>query len=196
MHTKKLEEFGISIIGGQIIRRIEVENPEFETVEDSSRKTVVAKTVGYGLIEEQNIVIKDYKNKVDDAKYTKKGDIVIKLSAPYNAAYITEENEDMLVSSFCAIIRSTEHIDPYFLLACLNSEFCQKQLIKSVSGALIGILNSTKLKSLEIPFVNEQKQKEIGNLFKRTIENKVTMQKILLLEEERINAFIEILGEE
>ena len=38
-------------------------------------------------------------------KFTKEGDVVVKLSTPYNATYVTKENEGLAVPSFCAIIR-------------------------------------------------------------------------------------------
>ena len=195
MRTKKLEEFGVEIIGGQIIRRIEIEDREIEQVEDPSRKTIVAKTIGYGTIEKENIVEKDYKTLVDDAKYTRSGDIIVKLSAPYNAAYITSEQEGILVSSFCAIIRNIRNIDPHYLLACLNSDYCQKQLTKSVSGALIGILNNAKLKSLSIPDISDDKQQNIGKIFMKTVKNRQIVEKIIFLEVERINAIFDNLGE-
>ncbi|MDR0490300.1 MAG: restriction endonuclease subunit S, partial [Oscillospiraceae bacterium] len=47
---------------------------------------------------------------------TRKGDVLLRLSAPYTAALITEENEGLLISSHFAIIRvSYRKLDPYYL---------------------------------------------------------------------------------
>ena len=184
-----------TIIGGQIVKRVIVDPIKDDKVVDKARKTIVAKTIGEGCINEDGIVINDYKTEPDPKRLTKEGDVVVKLSAPYNAVIIDKEHEDMLVSSFCSIIRNIHGIDKGYLVAFLNSAICQKQLESSVAGSLMNIVSNGKLSELEIPLPDEAKQKEIGDYFEKTIKNRILLAKIQKLEEEKLASMIANLEE-
>ena len=97
---KRLEELNVEVIGGQIISRVlSDENDSIEI------KTVVAKTINDGYIDEDNLVINSYKKDVEEKRITKLNDIIIKLTAPFSAVKVDEDNVGLLVSSFCSIIR-------------------------------------------------------------------------------------------
>lgn len=187
---KKLKELNITFVGGQIITRVTVDPAKGDQVVDPQRNTIVAKTISEGRINEDGIVINDYKTTFDDKKLTHEGDIVVKLSAPYNAVIIDKEHEGMLVSSFCSIIRDVESIDKRYLAAFLNSDVAQKQLANSVSGSLMSILSNGKLAELSIPVPALEKQKEIGEYFEKTIKNRTLLEKIIKLEDEKLASLI------
>lgn len=187
---KKLKELGLEIVGGQIVQRVIADLVRGEEVLDPARKTIVAKTVAEGLIDEEGIVVNNYKTTFDDKKLTHEGDIVVKLSAPYNAVIIDKDHEGMLVSSFCSIIRNVTQIDKKYLVAFLNSDIAQNQLKNSVVGTVMSILSNGKLGELEIPVPSEEKQEAIGLFFEKTIKNRVLLQKIMKLEEEKLSALI------
>ena len=142
------------------------------------------------MISKKDIAVNDYKTTFDEKKLTHEGDIIVKLSAPYNAVIIDKENEGMLVSSFCSIIRDVKSIDKKYLVAFLNSEICQKQLERSVSGSIMSILSNGKLLDLLIPLPSMEKQKEIGEFFEKTIKNRILFEKIISLEEEKLASLI------
>lgn len=195
INMKKLKELNIEIVGGQIVQRVIADVERGEAVLDPQRKTIVAKTVSEGLIDEEGVVVNDYKTTFDDKKLTHEGDIVVKLSAPYNAVIIDKEHEGMLVSSFCSIIRNVNEIDKRYLVAFLNSDVAQTQLKNSVVGTVMSILSNGKLGELEIPVPSLEKQIEIGTFFEKTIKNRVILQKIMKLEEEKLTALIASLEE-
>lgn len=184
-----------TIIGGQIVKRVIADPVKGDEVVDEARKTIVAKTVGEGCINEEGIIINNYKSEPDPKRLTKEGDIVVKLSSPYNAVIIDKDHEDMLVSSFCSIIRNIKGIDKSYLAAFLNSDICQKQLESSVAGSLMGVLSNGKLSEIEIPLPDEKKQEEIGDFFNKTIKNRILLAKIQKLEEEKLASMIANLEE-
>lgn len=184
-----------TIVGGQIVKRVIADPIKGDEVVDKARRTIVAKTVDEGCINEDGIVINDYRTAPDPKRLTKEGDIVVKLSSPYNAVIIDKDHEDMLVSSFCSIIRSIKGIDQNYLVAFLNSEICQKQLESSVAGTLMGVLSNGKLSEIEIPLPDEKKQKEIGDFFNKTIKSRILLSKIQKLEEEKLASMIANLEE-
>ncbi len=195
INMKKLSELGVIIIGGQIITRVIADLAKGDEVVDANRKTIVAKTISNGYINEEGVVVNDYKTTVDEKKLTQEGDIIVKLSAPYNAAIIDKEHEGMLVSSFCSIIRKTENIDKRYLVAFLNSNIAQKQLENSVSGTMMSILSNGKLNDLRVLVPSNAKQKEIGEFFEKTIKNRTLLQKIIKLEDEKLASLIMSLEE-
>lgn len=195
INMKKLKELNIEIIGGQIVQRVIADVERGEAVLDPQRKTIVAKTVSEGLIDEEGVVINDYKTTFDDKKLTHEGDIVVKLSAPYNAVIIDKEHEGMLVSSFCSIIRNVNEIDKRYLVAFLNSDVAQTQLKNSVVGTVMSILSNGKLGELEIPVPSLEKQEEIGSYFEKTVKNRILLAKIIKLEEQKLEALIANLEE-
>ena len=192
---KKLKELNIEIVGGQIVQRVIADVERGEVVLDPQRKTIVAKTVSEGLIDEEGVVVNDYKTTFDDKKLTHEGDIVVKLSAPYNAVIIDKEHEGMLVSSFCSIIRNVNEIDKRYLVAFLNSDVAQTQLKNSVVGTVMSILSNGKLGDLLIPVPAREKQEEIGSYFEKTVKNRILLAKIIKLEEQKLAALIANLEE-
>ena len=184
-----------TIISGQIVKRVIADPVKREKVVDEARKTIVAKTVGEGCINEDGIVVNNYKSDPDPKRLTREGDVVVKLSSPYNAVIIDKEHEDMLVSSFCSIIRDVKGIDKNYLVAFLNSDVCQKRLESSVAGTIMSVLSNGKLSELEIPLPDESKQKEIGDYFAKTIKNRLLLAKIQKLEEEKLASMIASLEE-
>ena len=195
INMKKLKELNIEIVGGQIVQRVIADVERGEAVLDPQRKTIVAKTVSEGLIDEEGVVVNDYKTTFDDKKLTHEGDIVVKLSAPYNAVIIDKEHEGMLVSSFCSIIRNVNEIDKRYLVAFLNSDVAQTQLKNSVVGTVMSILSNGKLGDLLIPVPTKEKQEEIGSYFEKTVKNRVLLAKIIKLEEQKLSALIADLEE-
>jgi len=191
---KNLRDLGAYILGGQIIQRVIADVERGEEVVDHQRKTIVAKTVSVGLIDEEGIVVNDYKTSFDHKKITREGDIIVKLSAPYNAAVIDKEHEGMLISSFCAVIRIIDEfeLDKWYLVAFLNSEIAQTQLKNSVAGSVMNVLSSGKLYDLEIPLPSKEKQQEIGNLFKKIVKNRTLIKQMIKLENEKLNCMITI----
>ena len=195
INMKKLKELNIEIVGGQIVQRVIADVERGEAVLDPQRKTIVAKTVSEGLIDEEGVVVNDYKTTFDDKKLTHEGDIVVKLSAPYNAVIIDKEHEGMLVSSFCSIIRNVNEIDKRYLVAFLNSDVAQTQLKNSVVGTVMSILSNGKLGDLLIPVPAREKQEEIGSYFEKTVKNRILLAKIIKLEEQKLAALIANLEE-
>ena len=135
-------------------------------------------------------MVNNYKTTFDDKKLTHEGDIIVKLSAPYNAVIIDKDHEGMLVSSFCSIVRNVTQIDKKYLVAFLNSDVAQNQLKNSVVGSVMSILSNGKLGELEIPVPSKEKQEEIGSYFEKTIKNRILLAKIIKLEEEKLASLI------
>lgn len=195
---KTLKELGVNIIGGQILARVNADPNKGDKVLDYKRKTVLAKSVDEGVLVEENIPCNDYKTLPDEKRLTKKGDIIIKMNAPFYSCLIEENQEGMLVSSFCSIIRDVNDfiLDKKYLVTYLNSPIGQKQLSLLAQGQAISLISIARLYELEIKIPSLEQQKIIGNEYFTNKENLRLLQRIAELEREKLFIKLEELRDE
>ena len=81
---KTLGELNVQICGGQIISRIAA------TDDDSKDSSVVIPKCIHadGTIQKSEMAVEKTRTVIDPAKLTEEGDIVVKLSTPYDAAMV------------------------------------------------------------------------------------------------------------
>lgn len=175
---------GVSVVGGQIISRVEAKNDDkIDTV-----NVLVPRAIVNGMVEHKNLAILDIKTKLDEKKLTKVGDIVLKLSTPYDACVITTNDEGLLVPSFCAIINNLpNYLDKNYLLAFLNSRLCTDQIKSLTANSTIAILSVGGIKKICVSIPDMTLQKEIGNNYLKTCEKIKTINQIIALEQEKLD---------
>lgn len=175
------------IYSGQIMSRISAEKGKEDKAAAEIRLIVPKAITSEGLINAEDVPTERLVVMPDERRITKEGDIVIKLSTPFDSATITKEFVGCLVPSFCAIIRKEEGERVYndYLQAFLNSELCKEQLRAKVAGAVMTILSVAKIKEVEIPIVHNYDQIVIGERYRATQEKIKTLRQIIELEEKR-----------
>lgn len=204
MKVVKLGEV-IDIYSGQIMSRVKADKPE-ETgdyITTKTMKVIVPKAItSEGLINledivEEKIIVTDiniidketgeteFVMPIDSKRITSLGDIVIKLSTPFDSATITEDTIGCLIPSFCAIIRNKGLIDEDYLQAFLNSKLCKDQLRAKVVGTVMTILSIGKIKEIEIPIPETDQQITIGKRYREAQTKISTLKKIVELETKR-----------
>lgn len=111
--SKSLKDVA-DVIGGQILTRVRSKN---NTNTGNVVPVLMPKAISSGMILKENLGHIVLDKDVTSRRYTRKGDVVVKLSTPYDAAYVTEDEEGLLVSSFCVAIRITKNdlIDAKYL---------------------------------------------------------------------------------
>lgn len=183
--TKKLSECGIKIIGGQIMSRVTANTEKGDDIIET-RKVLVPKCIhSDGSISAEEMPEENLRTPADPKKLTQDGDIVIKLSTPYDAGLVTTETEGAIVPSFCAILKPGHSIDSNYLLAFLNSSTCKDQLRIQVSGSVITVLSVGKIGSVNIPIPPKNEQHAIGGRFIETSDKLAILKKIAVLEAKR-----------
>lgn len=182
---------GMNIIGGQISSRVEAKDvsEKYDTM-----KVLIPKAISNGKVSIEELGTLDVKIGVDPKRITKAGDIVMKLSTPYDACLITKDEEGLLVPSFCAIINNVpEYISKEYLLAYINSKACQLQIKNLVTGSTIAILSSGQIKKLSIPVPEIEIQREIAEKYIEGVEKVKLLEKIVRLEKEYLDSrFLEM----
>ena len=183
-NLKKLKELGVELVSGQIMSRVSIKDDSAEPVVET-RRVIIPKAINYdGTISEKELPEEKLKVAADEKRTTKVGDIVLKLSTPYDAAIIEEDSKNCIVPSFCAIIRTSE-IDKYFLLAFLNSSYCKDQIKAMVAGASMTVVSIGKISNIQMPLPSEEEQIRIGINYRNTQKKLNLLKQISTLEAQR-----------
>lgn len=181
---------GLAFIGGQITSRIEA-NEKKNEIAIGKVQVIPPKAVKAGKIVQDELYELEYKSDFDDKKLTKAGDIVVKLSSPYDAAYITEEDEGLLITSFCIIIRNTSKtLMSEYLAAFLNSEVYLKQVMDMVSGAAVPMLTMGKIKDVMVREMELEDQRQVAEYFQNITLKEEVIAQIIALEKEKLNSVL------
>lgn len=113
--------------------------------------------------------------------FANEGDIIVRLSAPYSASMIGENEVGCLIPSHFAIIRpdSTKIFPPY-LLWYLNSDYVKKKVLQSTSNSTaFGTISSGFFADLQIKEISMDKQQLIGNYALLYAKEKVLTEELL-----------------
>lgn len=184
---KKFHEIADEIITGVLTKRVVWEEGNGDPSLLKSEKILVPKAINDGLIDHSLLQeVKLYKE-VKDKFYTKKGDVIMKLSTPYDSCVIEkEEDEGLIVPSFSLIIRKINpKYNPYFVMAFLSSKCAWAQIKNSREGRVLSIINNVSVAELDVPDFNDEEIKEISNRYKRFLNFKRLSAEIISLEKER-----------
>lgn len=116
-----------------------------------------------GMIESQSCVPMRFMEKVSDEFLTQKGDILLRLSAPYTVVYIEDDSDvGLLIPSHFAIIHAVG-VDAKYLYAMLDSDEIRKQLfIEGSSSTTLATISIKSISECKIPRISLQKQELIG----------------------------------
>lgn len=184
---KKFHEIADEIITGVLTKRVVREDGDGDSFILKSGKVLTPKAINDGLIDHSLLQeVKLYKE-VKDKFYTKKGDVIMKLSTPYDSCVIEkEEDEGLIVPSFSLIIRKINpKYNPYFVMAFLSSKCAWAQIKNSREGRVLSIINNVSVAELDVPDFNDEEIKEISNRYKRFLNLKRLSAEIISLEKER-----------
>ena len=175
----------VAVVGGQIMSRVTA-NPDAGDEVVETRKVLIPKSINSdGSIDVSVMPEEHLKVCADPKKISEAGDIVMKLSPPYDAGLVTKTSQGCIVPSFCAIIKPSSEVDVQYLLAFMNSTLCKNQLQSQVSGSVMTVLSVGKVKNVNIPTPPIEEQRRIGQRFMESQRKLSIIRQIALLESKR-----------
>lgn len=203
----KLSDIAREIHTGVLTRRIIFEDSELasmseaETAALTSARILVPKAIADGVIDHSQLQEVKLKKEVKEKFRTHLGDVIMKLSSPYDCCVIEdEEDENLIVPSFCLRIGSIdEEYDPYFIMAYLTSASAWKQIEKTMMGRALSIISNESVSELILPVMTPEKRREAGERYMKTLEFRRTAGRVIKLEKERNDSLflsMEVNGEE
>ena len=189
----KLSDIAGEIYTGVLMRRVVFEDSELAAMSDAetatleSARILVPKAIADGVIDHSQLQEVKLKKEVKEKFRTHQGDIIMKLSSPYDCCVIEkEEDENLIVPSFCLRIGSIdEDYDPYFIMAYLTSASAWKQIEKTMMGRALSIISNESVSELMLPSMTPEQRHEAGYRYEKTLEFRRSAGRIIRLEKER-----------
>ena len=189
----KLSDIAGEIYTGVLTRRVVFEDSELAAMSEAeiatleSARILVPKAIADGVIDLNQLQEVKLKKEVKEKFRTHLGDVIMKLSSPYDCCVIEdEEDENLIVPSFCLRIGSIdEEYDPYFIMAYLTSASAWKQIEKTMMGRALSIISNESVSELMLPDMTPEQRHEAGYRYERTLEFRRTADRIIRLEKER-----------
>ena len=177
-----------TIIAGQILTRVTSKSYDGEAVPVLAPKAIVSGTINGDDLGEVILT-----KKLDKDKYTREGDVVIKLSTPYDSAYVEKDMEGLVIPSFCAVVRisNEELADARYLSAFLNSAWVREQLVAKVVGAPRPMLKISDIRELVVPRIPIQDMKDIGKAYALSSEKRLLLNKMIIAEEKLMDSIVQ-----
>ena len=109
----------------------------------------------------------------------KEGDVLMRLSQPYTAVYITKQYQNILIPSLVAILRiQSDRFLPEYIKVYLNSEAAKAQIRKEANGTVIPTISTKALREIEVPEISLQKQQYLIHFTNAYLEEKKLTKKI------------------
>lgn len=189
----KLSDIAGEIYTGVLTRRVVFDDSELAAMSDAetatleSARILVPKAIADGVIDPNQLQEVKLKKEVKEKFRTHLGDVIMKLSSPYDCCVIEdEEDENLIVPSFCLRIGSIdEDYDPYFIMAYLTSASAWKQIEKTMMGRALSIISNESVSELILPVMTPEKRREAGERYMKTLEFRRTAGRVIKLEKER-----------
>lgn len=181
----KLKDIAEEIITGVLTKRVVCGEDAASSLQEG--KILVPRSITDGMIDHTLLQTVGLEKQVKEKFYTRNGDVVMKLSTPYDCCVIDKkEDEGLIVPSFSVIIRGIgAPYDPYFIMAFLSSKRAWSQIERSRSGRVLSIISNESVSGLEIPSFSGAEINDISTRFRRYLEFRRLSAEIIGLEKER-----------
>ena len=179
------------IYSGQIISRVEAKDEVGDEVFEE-REVLIPKAIVGGRVTHADLGTVKLKKAADKNRITREGDIILKLSTPYDAAYIEKDDQGLVVPSFCSVIRGLDagKVDAKFITAYLNTDYVREMLKAKVAGTTMPMIKLSDVKNLEIPNVPLEKQKSLGEAYSLSCQKQDVLREMLDNEQLLINSVV------
>lgn len=174
------------VIVGQIMTRVTSKDGVGESVPVLMPKAIAAGNIITEYLGEAVLA-----KAAGSEKYTRKGDVVFKLAAPFGAAYVEEDKEGLLIPSFCAVIRITKdnEMDAKYLTACLNCGY-EMNLYAVMAGSSRPMIKVWDIRNLKIPKVSARDMKDIGEAYMLSRRKKAILIDMAKAEENLMKSIV------
>lgn len=155
-------------------------------VEEYKSNKIEYKSLSLKSIDSNGIILKENlekfysKERLNDEMLTKFGDVVIRVSEPYTAAYIDSDYEGIVIPVNYAVIRlKSNKIKPEFLKFYINSKEGKKSILRVCEGTMLKTISIANLKDLSIKVCSIEKQNQFININKLAIRENELLNKLI-----------------
>lgn len=183
--TAKLEELCTIKTGAPTSRAKKIP----EGVEPKDVKVLLPRAMQDGAIIDEELAIETI-GEVKEENFTHEGDVVIKLSTPYDSVYIDKNHEGIMVTSFGMVLRKKEDadIDMQYLSMFLNLPQTNAvlQAVSIGQSTAMAMLKRQTVADIEVPLPPIKRQEQLAALFQAIQERKRQYMNLIELDEELV----------
>ena len=181
MEAKLGDLYGVGMTG-IILTRIQVKDESLaDKVDTETGKVLVPKAIVNGKVNHKDVAEYVIKKGSGQSRMTVVDDVVVKLTTPYECALITMEDEDLIVPSYCLILRDFDpkEIDLHYLVGYLNTESAKEQLVTRVSAGYNSMIKMKDVQEIPVPILPMEEQKYLGRLYRISTEKQMLLRDML-----------------
>lgn len=191
---KEIGAMSCRVASGTVISRVAIKDVEATDQKVVEERVLMPKAIAGGIInEELGHVFISQKN-LDSGKImrTMSGDVVLKLTTPYDVAYITNEEEGIIISSHCAVIRDmdSDEVDARYLASVLSSPYGKDILNSITTGAATAMLKVRDILSIPVPMIPLDEQNYIGELYVLSCKKRAMLSSMQVNEQQVMDNLI------
>lgn len=171
---------------GTIMSRCQLKDEDrMKGIESEVVTVLVPKSISSGRVNHEELAEYEVKKGSGQSKMTMVDDIVIKLTTPYACALITEEDEGLVVPSYCLIVRGVnpDEIDLDYLVGYLNTGYAREIFTAGVAATTNAMLKPKDILRMRIPMLPKAEQRMLGRLYRLSSEKQMLLKQMLLNEE-------------
>lgn len=118
-----------------------------------------------GVIELGEADIYEAKEPLKEDYLSQKGDIVVRLTAPYTAVLIDEATSGMVISSNFVLIRiEDKKLLPEYLFWLLNTQNVKRKIYENATSNMLGAVKAKFLTDFELTILSVEEQYKIAQL--------------------------------
>lgn len=118
-----------------------------------------------GVIRLSEADIYEAKESLKEEYLSQKGDIIVRLTAPYTAVLIDETTSGMVISSNFVVIRiQDERLLTEYLYWLLNTQQVKRKIYENATSNMLGAVKAKFLANFELNLISVEAQREIAQL--------------------------------
>lgn len=186
-NTTKLEELCTIKTGAPTSRAKKIA----EGVEPKDVKVLLPRAMQDGSIIDEELAIETV-GEVKDENFTHEGDVVIKLSTPYDSVYIDKDHEGIMITSFGMVLRKKEdaELDMRYLSMFLNLPQTNAvlQAVSTGQSTAMAMLKRQTVADIEVPLLPIERQQMLASLFQAVQERKREYARLIALDDELVTS--------
>ena len=118
-----------------------------------------------GIIDLNESDIYEAKEPLKEEYLSQRGDIVVRLTAPYTAVLIDDTTSGMVISSNFVVIRiEDKHLLPEYLFWLLNTQKVKRKIYENTTSNMLGAVKAKFLTDFELTVLPVEDQYKIAQL--------------------------------
>ena len=162
-----------------------------EGIEPRDVKVLLPRAMQAGAIVDDELATEAV-GEVKEENFTHEGDVVIKLSTPYDSVYVDKAHEGIMITSFGMVLRKKPEaeLDMQYLSMFLNLPQTNSvlQAVSTGQSVAMAMLKRQTVANIEVPLLPIERQQKLAALFQAVQERKRQYVRLIELDEERVTS--------